>query len=463
MFVLVFYSPVAPRAALLGYLQSGEAQPELGLEPRWVPRPLKQPARPPLGQYYWPSPETGSSAVSPGTDTPGPTWKRPITYQPIPLVVFFPGILGADVPAPTDTVSVWRARFIAQMRPPLQTRFLYQEALRTNDNAPGAANFTFPWVARFLRTAKPPAGIQQYFQRTTEHDASAPAAVQDATAQPWRPQWVQPTKLPAATFQVIQQQDDTGQNATAEGDQPFSWRPPITYQRQGVQIRFGYALDEQPVQDAAAPTWQKPITYTPQDVIVRFPGIVGGDVPTPPTPAADTNATWAPRPLSIPKVPPSWRYIWNQPNDNIDEPGSQFQVFWQYQTAYERTARQFMARYLQSKSVDGVSIAEASTFPGYVPKPLRIEQLPKIARYLFQRGAQDTSAAATPEASTFPGYVPKPLWPFMAPRGAYMYYRSGLGKDVPPPLPTPTQHGHNSILYMRRLELLGIRLGMTAV
>jgi hypothetical protein len=162
-------------------------------------------------------------------------------------------------------------------------------------------------------------------------------------------------------------------------------------------------------------------------------------------------------------VPPSFRYIWNQPTDNIEEPGSQFQVLWTYQTEYERKVRLLFSRYLQEAGISGVQVPEPATFPGFVPRPIRIEQLPQIAKELYWfNQAKDQNAAATPEADTFPSFTGRPMWPFMVPKGAYAYYFSGLGKDIPAPLPTPTFHGNNAIIYMRRLELLGVRLGMTA-
>lgn len=395
----------------------------------WAPRPLPSSWAPrACGLYYWRAGD--SSTPQPTQPVTAPMWSRPLTYQPYPLVLGYYGISTGDVQAvDSPVVPAWSARFVAQGRPPIQAGALY-------------------------------------YRQQTERDTSAPSSVQPETTHPWRPQTLSAPRFRADLFQVIQSADVSGQNATPADETPQSWAPrslspirPFT----GYLFRQDITSDAQPTQSPLELPWRRPITYTPLPLTVRFDSIRGGDVPTPPTPAEATNATWAPRPLSGSKPSPAWPLAFWSPNtDQVEEPTSQFQVSWQYQTNYERLARHFLGRYLQSGVRDGVVVPEPPTFPGYVPAPIRVTQVPAIARWLY-RQAPPMDFDQTPELSTYPGYVPRPLWPFMAPRGAYMYYRSDRALDDPLPKPTPTFHGNNAMNYMRRLELLGVRLGMTAV
>lgn len=398
--------------------------------------------------------------VPAATDGDAPSWRPPILYKPAwPVTVDF----ATATETPITTSVTWRSRPLWPIRPPSATQWLYFRSVETAFDETPQPNPTF-WSARFIQTRKAPPFVSLYYRNQTERDASV-APGQTETGHPWRAPITYKVQYPAALFQVIQQYDATGENATPVEVQPSSWMPrPLAQHRPyvGYLFRQDITSDAQPTQPAPSTTWRPPQTFKPYKLIVRFTGILGGDVPTPPTPFESTNATWFPKPLTVPKVPGSWRYIWNTPTDFIDEAPSQFTVFWQYQSNYERLVRQFFQRNLQGGARDGVAIPEQSTFPGFVNRTIRLEDVPAIARLLY-RQAPPMDFDTTPEPSTFPGWVPRPLWPFMAPRGAYMYYRSGFGKDEPAPLPPPTFHGNNSVIYLRRLELLGIRLSMTAV
>lgn len=376
------------------------------------------------------------------------------------LYIFEPDA-ATSAPAPPVPTPISATIIVFQEYRVRTSPYIWQPLLPTNDNAPSAPAFDFPWRAQFINTPKPPVTIGAYLWQNSEHDAST-AVQADGAPSTLLPRMQQPT-FPAARLPLYQNPDETGFNATAVTDTGLSWTPrPLPQPKPVTRYYYGqiHSAADQPVQQPPFQAWRRPVTYEPQPIVVRFNGIVGGDVPTPPTPFADTPATWFPRPLQQPKVPPSWRYVWNTPTDNVDEPGTQFQVIWNYQTNYERRARQIQPL-LHAGDVTGVSVAEQSTYPGWTGRPMRIEQVPKIARQLYQQQPPE-DFNQTAEQSTFPSFVGRKMWPFMAPRGAYAFYWSGQGKDVPPPKPTPTFHQPPTKMYMRRQELLGVRLAMTS-
>jgi hypothetical protein len=385
---------------------------------------------------------------------------------PLPLTLRFNSNIGVDVPAATDGYTEpWNAQFVRQMRPPRITQHLYYQSEDQSFTEPYLFHQEF-WPTKTVKVQKPPAFVSLYYRNASERVTDAPDANQQAPALSWRAPVTYKRNYPAALFQIIQQYDATGEDATGVGSQEASWVPrpfkawkPFT----GYLFNQNVTPDDQAVQRAPETYWRRPHTFTPAwPITITFPGIKGDDTPEAPAESAFGRA-WTPRPLRIERINPAWRLAFWSPNtDRIDEPTSQFMVLWRYQTNYERTVRQFFNHILQGEATDGVSIPEPATFEGFTNRLIKVNEVPKLARLLYQQNtAQDFSIP--PEPPTPHGWTPKPLWPFMAPKGAYMYYRSGHGKDEPAPLPTPSTVGRNTVLYMRRLELLGVRLGMTSV
>lgn len=316
----------------------------------WAPKPLRQFVLPTFCHSYWQPPPTTESAPAPADDPGIPiAWRRPITYQPYALPIWFNGNIGEDVP-PADVQLDTKEHVLRPLRqpPPPKTLYLF---------SPAISGTSIPEPHTHQQWSKPP------LQR------------------------------------------------------PYQPGPMLR------QILTNLANPEPGPQSEAQSLW----------IVSRM---------QPPT-----------RPIL--------RYLFNPAQDVQEEPSSQFTVFWSYQTRYEDKVRQAFLRSLQSGSKDGVQIPESPSFPGFTNRPIRVNQVPAIAKLLYQNNpAQDFNS--TPEGPTFEGFVNRRMWPFMAPKGAYMYYRSGFSKDEPDPLPTPSGGGRLPVIYMRRLELLGVRWGISA-
>lgn len=342
-----------------------------------------------------------------------------------------------------------------QLRAPL-----YYRSAGAGDLQPSAVSTVASWSPHLLAlSSPPPAAFGLYYRQP---DTSSSALVQAETQPSWRPPITYPWRPTASALYNFQTAAETagGGGPTAQSTPP-PWRPQRLWATPPLTsyLFATSAQDPPPVAGIeTASTWRPPITVQPWPLIVQFTSIRGGDVPAAPTPSVTTEASWRPQRLPQPWVQPT-RYLFNPATDPAEETSAQFQVFWQYATNYEGLVRRTISLRQQVDS-SGPVIVEASTFPSWTGRPLQLSQVPAIAKLLYQNNpAQDLNA--TPEAPAFPGWQPKPLWPFAAPLGTYLYYRSDRALDVPPPKPTPTAHGRNEILYMRRLELLGVRAGLT--